>query len=39
MAADLAAMRDFEVVKAQVVDMFAHTEHFETVALLKRARG
>lgn len=36
LAADLAAMEVFDVVKAQVVDMFPHTAHFETVVLLRR---
>lgn len=37
LAKDVAAMGGFDVVKAQVVDMFPHTEHFETVRLLRRA--
>ncbi|WP_311590612.1 hypothetical protein [Trueperella bernardiae] len=37
LAKDVAAMGGFDVVKAQVVDMFPHTEHFETVCLLRRA--
>lgn len=36
LAKDVAAMGGYDVVKAQVVDMFAHTEHFETVVLLRR---
>ncbi len=36
LAKDVAAMGGYEVAKAQVVDMFPHTAHFETVVLLRR---
>ncbi|VEI13276.1 class I SAM-dependent methyltransferase [Trueperella bialowiezensis] len=36
LAADLARMPAYGVVKAQVVDMFPHTRHFEVIALLER---
>lgn len=36
LARDLAEMPAYTVTKAQVVDMFAHTEHFETIVLLTR---
>lgn len=36
LAQDLLVLKDhFKVVKAQVFDMFPHTEHFETLVLLK----
>lgn len=38
LARDLAHMPNFRVELAQVVDMFPHTEHFETVALLTRVK-
>lgn len=36
LARDLESMPDFVVERAQVVDMFAHTKHFETIVLLSR---
>lgn len=36
LARDIATMPSFEVAKAQVVDMFPHTTHFETLVLLQR---
>ena len=36
MAADLSKMPEYAVTRAQVVDMFPHTEHFETITLLAR---
>lgn len=36
LAKDLAAMPSYSVVKAQVLDMFPHTAHFETIVLLER---
>ncbi|SEE80037.1 23S rRNA (uracil(747)-C(5))-methyltransferase RlmC [Ruania alba] len=36
LARDLAAMPSLRPVRAQVLDMFPHTEHFETLVLLKR---
>lgn len=35
MAQDLEFMPNYEVVEAQVVDMFAHSKHFECIALLQ----
>lgn len=36
LAQDLLVLKDhFKVIKAQVFDMFPHTEHFETLVLLK----
>ncbi|MCG6116616.1 MAG: methyltransferase [Aquimonas sp.] len=36
LAADLARLPGFELVEAQVLDLFPHTTHFETVVLLRR---
>lgn len=36
LARDLHAMENYRVVEAQVVDMFAHTKHFETIVFLER---
>ncbi|MDP9800802.1 23S rRNA (uracil747-C5)-methyltransferase [Arcanobacterium wilhelmae] len=36
LAKDLAAMPSYRVAKAQVLDMFPHTPHFETIVLLER---
>lgn len=39
LAQDLLALKDhFTVIKAQVFDMFPHTEHFETLVLLKSTK-
>lgn len=35
LAKDLAVMSSYRVTRAQVVDMFPHTKHFEVVALLE----
>ena len=35
LARDLAAMPEYRIVRAQVVDMFPHTRHFETIVLLE----
>lgn len=37
LAKDLAVMSSYRVTRAQVVDMFPHTKHFEVVALLERS--
>ena len=36
LAHDLAAMPSYRIARAQVVDMFPHTSHFEVIALLVR---
>lgn len=36
LAADLAAMPSLRPARAQVFDMFPHTDHFETLVLLRR---
>lgn len=36
LARDLDVLDNFRVERAQVVDMFAHTRHFETITLLTR---
>lgn len=36
LAADLARLPSFESVEAQVLDLFPHTAHFETLVLLQR---
>lgn len=36
LAADLARMPDFEPIEAQVLDLFPHTAHFETLVRLQR---
>jgi 23S rRNA (uracil747-C5)-methyltransferase len=36
LAADLARMPAFEPIEAQVLDLFPHTAHFETLVLLQR---
>ena len=36
LSVDLVHMQDFRVRYAQVVDMFPHTNHFETIVLLER---
>jgi len=36
MAKDIQELRDYRVTRAQIFDMFPHTEHFETLALLLR---
>ena len=36
LARDLAAMPAYAITHAQVIDMFAHTSHFETVVLMRR---
>jgi len=36
MARDISALENFRLVEAQPVDMFPHTYHIETVALLER---
>ena len=36
LASDIEALTNYEVERAQVFDMFAHTEHFETLVLLKK---
>lgn len=36
LAADLARLPSFEPVEAQVLDLFPHTSHFETLVLLRR---
>jgi 23S rRNA (uracil747-C5)-methyltransferase len=35
LAQDLETLRNYRVVKVQLFDMFPHTEHFETLVLLK----
>jgi len=36
LAQDLVALKDhFKIVRVQIFDMFPHTEHFETLVLLK----
>ncbi|MBE5314381.1 MAG: methyltransferase domain-containing protein [Xanthomonadales bacterium] len=37
LAADLARLPSFEAVEAQVLDLFPHTAHFETLVLLSRS--
>ena len=38
LARDLAALKDFySVDRAEIVDLFPHTEHVETVVWLKRS--
>lgn len=39
LAKDLAAMPHYAPQRARVFDMFPHTEHFELLVLLERARG
>lgn len=40
LAQDLIELKDhYQIVKAQVFDMFPHTEHFETLVLLKSISG
>lgn len=39
LAADLARLPGFEAVEAQVLDLFPHTAHFETLVLLSRSVG
>ena len=36
LAQDLAEMENYTVAKGQVVDMFPHTTHFETIVLLEK---
>lgn len=36
LAADLARLPSFEPLEAQVLDLFSHTAHFETLVLLQR---
>ena len=36
LASDIRALSNFKIEKAQIFDMFAHTEHFETLVLLKK---
>lgn len=36
LASDLARLPGFEAVEAQVLDLFPHTAHFETLVLLRR---
>jgi 23S rRNA (uracil747-C5)-methyltransferase len=36
LAADLAQLPSFQPIEAQVLDLFPHTAHFETLVLLKR---
>ena len=38
LAADLARLPSFEPLEAQLLDLFPHTAHFETLLLLKRRR-
>lgn len=38
LAADLERLPSFEPVEAQLLDLFPHTAHFETLVLLKRRR-
>ncbi len=38
LAQDLAVLPDYEIVKLQIFDMFPHTDHFETLVLL-RSKG
>lgn len=36
LSTDIFALTQYKIVKAQIFDMFAHTEHFETLVLLER---
>lgn len=36
LSSDVRALTNYKIEKAQIFDMFAHTEHFETLVLLKR---
>src|SRR5690606_12187909 len=36
LSSDLSALSHYKIEKAQIFDMFAHTEHFETLVLLKK---